>query len=381
MLSHRERMWKAIHLEEPDMVPMTDIVIEQPLVEKITGIRVPGFSSVAPYAKEEGMEPADALTFSLKKCQAMAQCYAKLDFDAIFITDYTQYRPKWTPKFLDDVTYIDEWGRTFKVSEATLTTWWIPPGPIETPEDLDAWEAPDPNAEGRYTVIESIIKDYGEEYFIVGYGHDAWQFSWELRGGMDKLIIDMAENPKFAHSLIDRVTEINLGFLKGMAETGVDIICVGDDYGEAHGPLLHPRLFKEFAYPGLNRIVQTLGKRGIPVMKHSDGNNFLLMDDFIEIGIAGFHPNEPGCHDIGVMKQKYGNKLFLMGDVDCRTVLPLGTEEDTRRDVREAIDLAGEGGGLVLASSNSFHSDVKVENLLAFADECRKYGKYPLKKR
>jgi uroporphyrinogen decarboxylase len=327
------------------------------------------------------MEAVDALTFSLKKCQAMAQCYAKLDFDAIFITDYTQYRPNWIPEFIDDLTYIDEWGRRFKVSEKALTTWWIPPGPINTPEDLDAWESPDPEADGRYTVFEKIIKDYGEEYFIVGYGHDAWQFAWELRGGMDKMIIDMVENPKFVQAIIDRVTEINLGFLKGMADAGADMITVGDDYSDAHGPLLHPRLLKQFVFPGLRRIVQTFRKRGLPVMKHSDGNCFLIMDDLIDIGITGFDPNEPGCNDIGVMKEKYGDKLFLMGDVDCRTVLPLGTPEDTRRDVQEAIDLAGEGGGLVLASSNSFHSDVKVENLRAFADECRKYGKYPLKKR
>jgi uroporphyrinogen decarboxylase len=58
-------------------------------------------------------------------------------------------------------------------------------------------------------------------------------------------------------------------------------------------------------------------------------------------------------------------------DVSCN-------EEDVRKDVRRCIDAAAKGGGFILASRNSIHSYVKVENLYTMVDEARKYGRYPL---
>jgi uroporphyrinogen decarboxylase len=47
-------------------------------------------------------------------------------------------------------------------------------------------------------------------------------------------------------------------------------------------------------------------------------------------------------------------------------------------DVRRCIDAAAKGGGFVLASSNTIHANVKVDNVYVMVDEARKYGKYPL---
>jgi len=49
-----------------------------------------------------------------------------------------------------------------------------------------------------------------------------------------------------------------------------------------------------------------------------------------------------------------------------------------RRDVRRCIDAAAEGGGYILASSNTLHANCKVENIYTMVDEARKYGRYPL---
>ena len=74
-----------------------------------------------------------------------------------------------------------------------------------------------------------------------------------------------------------------------------------------------------------------------------------------------------------------GDRIALLGAVDCVHVLPFGSEEDVRRDVRRCIDAAARGGGYVLSSSNSIHSNVKAENILTMVDEAKNYGKYPLK--
>jgi uroporphyrinogen decarboxylase len=116
--------------------------------------------------------------------------------------------------------------------------------------------------------------------------------------------------------------------------------------------MINPRLFKEYEVPNLKKIVDIAKKHGIPVLKHSDGNLYPILDDIVSTGIKGLHPIEPGAMDLKDIKQKLGKRICIMGNVDCRQVLPYGMEEDVRTDVRRCIDAAGEGGGFVLSSSN-----------------------------
>ena len=99
----------------------------------------------------------------------------------------------------------------------------------------------------------------------------------------------------------------------------------------------------------------------------------------VSLGINGLHPIEPGVMDLADVKQRYGDKIFLMGNVDCAQVLPFGSETEVRRDVRRCIDAAAKGGGFILSDSNSIHNNVKIENVWTMLDEARKYGKYPIK--
>jgi uroporphyrinogen decarboxylase len=85
--------------------------------------------------------------------------------------------------------------------------------------------------------------------------------------------------------------------------------------------------------------------------------------------------------DINDVKTKYGDKICILGNVDCRYILLFGSDDDVRKDVRRCIDAAGEGGGYILASSNSLHANVKIDNIYTMVDETRKYGKYPLMKK
>jgi uroporphyrinogen decarboxylase len=105
-----------------------------------------------------------------------------------------------------------------------------------------------------------------------------------------------------------------------------------------------------------------------------------MLDALIDLGIDGLNPIEPQVMDLADVKRRYGHRVYLQGNVDCTWILPYGTEEDVRRDVRRCIDAAAKGGGFVLAESNSMHPNVKFENILIYVDEARKYGKYPLRR-
>jgi uroporphyrinogen decarboxylase len=82
--------------------------------------------------------------------------------------------------------------------------------------------------------------------------------------------------------------------------------------------------------------------------------------------------------DIGKVKARYGDRLCLIGNIDCAFLLPSGSEEEVECTVAETISLAAPGGGFILSSSNSIHPGCKPENYIAMVKAARKYGGYPI---
>jgi uroporphyrinogen decarboxylase len=83
--------------------------------------------------------------------------------------------------------------------------------------------------------------------------------------------------------------------------------------------------------------------------------------------------------DIGYVKQHYGDRIAIVGNIDCGELLCNAPVEEVRRVTRETIEVAAPGGGFCLSSSNSIHSSVKPENYMAMVETLREYGEYPLK--
>ncbi|MEM3692825.1 MAG: uroporphyrinogen decarboxylase family protein [Candidatus Bathyarchaeia archaeon] len=376
MPASRRRFFEAIERREPDCVPITDLGLDPPIVEAITGECLEGFSMVAPSGR-------DLWEASIRGREALARACLKLGFDAIpAVSDYSLASKEAVPKFLTATRFIDEWGRIMDARPETKTTWWVG-GTLDVEDVEEAMEAyfpPDPEAEGRFEMIQRLVKPLlKKDVAIMAQGHSGWHMAFQVRGGIDKLILDMYRRPKAAKNFMEKVANTCFGMVKLMVEGGVEVLFITDDYADNRTPFMNLQLFREFELPNLRRIIEFADKRGVPVLKHSDGNLYPIIDDMLNVGIKGLHPIEPGTMDLADVKRRYGDRICLLGNVDCRYVLPFGSEEDVRRDVRRCIDEAAEGGGFVLTSSNSIHANCKVENVYAMVDEARKYGKYPLR--
>ena len=98
-----------------------------------------------------------------------------------------------------------------------------------------------------------------------------------------------------------------------------------------------------------------------------------------EAAIDAIDPLEPlAGMDIGEVKARYGDRIAVIGNIDCTELLPNATVEQVETAVKETIAKAAVGGGFVLASSNSIHPAVKPENYRAMVEAGRRWGGYPL---
>ncbi len=170
--------------------------------------------------------------------------------------------------------------------------------------------------------------------------------------------------------------------MQRVIQAGVDVIIFGDDYADKNSPLMSPRHFKEFILPGLKRCVNAAHAAGAFVIKHTDGNIMPILDMIVETGIDGLNPLEPPAGmDIGLIKQRYGKRIALIGNIDCGYLLSQAPVAEVRKVTRETMQIAMPGGGYCLSSSNSIHSSVKPENFMAMIEtwrECRDYSCFPL---
>lgn len=99
----------------------------------------------------------------------------------------------------------------------------------------------------------------------------------------------------------------------------------------------------------------------------------------IDAGVVGFQAIEPGANmDIVQLKQTYGERLTLIGNVDCATVLVDGPAAAVATQTKQVIQAAAPGGGFLLSSSNSIHPGVKPDYYLAMLATVRQVGAYPI---
>ncbi len=210
---------------------------------------------------------------------------------------------------------------------------------------------------------------------FVGLG-DPFKTSWELRGGMQYLMMDYVLDPGLVHDLARVATDFSLAVIELAAQVGVDGVFMGGDLAANQTTLMSPQHYREYIKPYHHELVTSAHDKGLKFIKHTDGNLWPILDDFVEVGFDAFHPVQPQCMDIVEVKGHLSGKMCVIGNIDCMDLLPSGTEEQVEEAVRETIDAAGAGGGYILCSSNSIHPGVNPRNYIAMVRAGHRYGAY-----
>jgi len=193
---------------------------------------------------------------------------------------------------------------------------------------------------------------------------------------MDKLFYAYLENPDMVHQIARMVTDYTIEAIELAVKLGADIISLDGDLAHNTNMLISPKHFREYVKPYYIEIVEHVHRKGLKVFKHTDGNHMKIFDDLIEIGFDGIHPIQPQCMNLAEVKMKYGDKICLMGNIDCMETLVKKDLWEVEEEVKRTIEIAAPGGGYILASSNTIHPGVKDKNYIAMVNATHRYGKY-----
>jgi len=188
--------------------------------------------------------------------------------------------------------------------------------------------------------------------------------------GTENLLMDLAYGDARIFKLIEMIHDFSIREMEMWAKTDVDAIMFMDDWGSQNSLLISPAMWREIFKPLYTDYCNIIKGSGKKVFFHSDGNISSIYPDLIEIGIDAVN-SQLFCMDIEDLANKYNGKITFWGEIDRQTIIPFGTEDDTRNAVRRVRNAMDKNAGGVIAQCEWGH-DAKPENILALYDEWSK---------
>ena len=262
--------------------------------------------------------------------------YAELGQDAVLLPSAT---PAGSNAWRSGV---DEWGRVWQDGQYVT-------GVVDSPADLAHYNPPPSYAAQFFDErrARSLRARYPEHCLFFGTHIGPFMAAY-MAMGLERFCERTVTDPPFIHALLAARTEWCLAVFSRAAALGAEVIVMGDDAAHHSGPLVSPRMWREFVLPCHRRIAAELP---VPVIWHSDGNIAKLLPMAVEAGFTGVHGLEPWSMSLAETQGAYAGKLVLLGNADVRTLCAPDLEA-VRAEVRRCI---AEGGpsGFMLSSCNS----------------------------
>ena len=286
----------------------------------------------------------------------------------------------WTDVPVGENGYQDEWGvvRTMPPGSYYYDLTGSPLADDATMSAIASHRWPDPDDPGRYRGLRERARYLHEEtgYSVVANLNCSFFLRcFELRG-WSNFYMDLAANTEFAEALMDRYLDIRLRMAElAMEQIGeyIDVVMVtSDDLGMIDRPLISPPMYRELVKPRQKRTFDFFKKRtDAKLFYHNDGAIHPFIPDFIEIGVDALNPiqlNAAGMGDTKKLKAEFGDKLTFWGAIDTHHVLPKGSPEEVRAEVKQRIIDLAPGGGYVVCSLHHIQPEVPLENTVAMVD-------------
>mgnify|MGYP000985468116 FL=1 len=286
---------------------------------------------------------------------------------------------------------VDEWG----------IEWWMPidggfyhdmrKHPLENVNTIDGlknYKFPDPLHPARFTNMaeqaDELINKKQVAYVLGRNAAGIFEVALWLRG-FENFFCDMIENPDFADALLDIICEIKMKYWgKALQTVGKNVMIVSeaDDLCSQTKCFISLEMYRRFLKPRHSKLFSFIKKSSqvpVKVFFHSCGAVRKLLPDLIEAGVDILNPVQVSAAgmDTRELKKEFGNDLvFYGGGVDTQYVLPRGTVEQVKDEVKRRIDDLAPGGGFVFTTVHNIQADVPPQNIMAMWEALQEYGVY-----
>ncbi len=379
-MTPRERVQAALRHEEPDRVPF-DIG-----GGNSTTLLVETYENLKEYLKISA--PTRIMNKAFRSAELDEEAMLRLGSDVRSVK--TKPPKNWMPPPSEPGTFIDGFGIKWRQAFYPGGYYWEiaePPLAHATISDLKSFPWPEPDDPGRYEGLAEEVQNLHNNTSYALMGDSVIKGFWEpyfMMRGIEQSLVDLLINKGFVHAVMERLFELNTAVTKRFLDiTGpfLSVFRTADDLAAQNSLLMSPQTYQEMIQPYHRRFNKFVKQyTDAKIFFHSCGNVVSLLDELIDAGFEVLNPVQVAAFDdpAGV-KIKYGDRLTFWGGIDTQKVLPKGTPQEVREEVKLRIKQFGAGGGFVAAAVHNMQPDIPPENVLAMSKAVQELGVYPIK--
>ena len=206
--------------------------------------------------------------------------------------------------------------------------------------------------------------------FAPAYFHGVWTDA-DL---MQAMILDKES----AREHFEICTRMCIAQIKKLKQCGVKIVGIGGDFA-GNRPIISAECYRTFILPEVKKCADCAHSLDMWAVNASDGDLWYVLDDFLlKSGVDAYMEIDMGAGmHLDKLKRQYGDKITLMGNMDCGNVLSFMDEEEIRALTIDCIEAGWGNGGHVFTASNAITDSVPIGNYLAMVNAYRDYFNMP----
>lgn len=277
------------------------------------------------------------------------------------------------------IIFIDNWGQKRKgLKEGTAMDMYMDFFVKNRSDFLEMKNHFDPYESSRYPQNWDDLKKKWKNrdyplYLTENCGFGGLYFNLRKMFGTENLSYAFFDQANLIHEILDFLMEFFMKTTeKALKEVEIDAFTFNEDFAYKTGPLISPKIYREFFLPRYKKITEFLRKNRVRVIElDSDGNTEVLIPLLIEAGMNCHWPLEvsAGMDPVKIRKE-YGKDLALIGGIDKRELAK--GKEAIEKEVRKKIIPMLKTGGYIPTIDHTVPPDVSLENFLYYLELKRK---------
>jgi uroporphyrinogen decarboxylase len=195
--------------------------------------------------------------------------------------------------------------------------------------------------------------------------------------GFEQMMKQLVRRNQDFLELVTAIEIINKDMMDQLADSGVNGIILADDIAFNQGVIARPALLRETLFPSLACQVRYAQQLGMPVFFHSDGNLTLVLEDIVAAGFDGLQCIEAlAGMEIGKLKQQYGHKLCLWGNLDPAELIESRSLRQLEHTVSQIVTGFGSNSGLIFGTSSGLFEQMRLESVRAVYEMAKRQTTY-----
>jgi len=243
------------------------------------------------------------------------------------------------------------------------------PNPIRTQKDVDATIVPNIDETLGYVMdaIKLTKEMLNDDIPLIGFAGSPWTILCYCIQGQGSKTFDKAKEfcftqPIAAHTLLQKITDTTIAYLKEKVRAGVDVVQIFDSWGG----MLSPIDYQEFSWKYIQQIINAL-KDDAPVISFAKGAWYALEEasnsNASALGVDWtINPK--------IARKLTGNKITLQGNLDPTRLL--SPPKEIKKLVTKMINDFGKDKYIVNLG-HGILPNIPLDHAKAFIDAVKEY--------